>query len=170
MTCLIDLLELVISETNYDILRLEISVDNLTHPVHEVKANETLSCQFSYERNGYTFVVVSFDDFQKVDTQNFEDHHKVLSVGSVMDKRIEQLNTVGSISTHAILLQAILKFRIVVIEFLDTLFPLFSTPVECDLIQYLDFVISCLKIMLSTFLDFNCNIVVVLKIFGQPDC
>ena len=63
LACFVDLFELVISKPNHYVFGFEIGVDNLTHSMHEVKPDQALSCEFSHEWNGYTFVIVSFNDF-----------------------------------------------------------------------------------------------------------
>ena len=61
-------------------------MDNFAHPMHIVKSNETLPRQFSRKRHGNTLVIVSLDDLKEVDSENLKDHHKMLAVGSMMDK------------------------------------------------------------------------------------
>jgi hypothetical protein len=74
-------------------------MNNLALAVHIIKANQALSSQFSYQGNWDSFVVITFNDFQEINAQDLKDHDKVLSVWSIMDKRIEQLDAVGSVSS-----------------------------------------------------------------------
>ena len=69
-------------------------MDNLTHSVNVVKADETLAGEFADKWQRHAFIVVSFDDLEEVHTQNLEHHNKVLSVWTVMNERVEQLCTV----------------------------------------------------------------------------
>ena len=89
LPCLVDLVNFFVSQADNYVLRLEVSMDHLTHPVHVVKSDQTLSRESSNQRKRYAFIIVSFDDFKKVDTQNLKNHDEVLSVGTMVDERIE---------------------------------------------------------------------------------
>lgn len=113
---LCDLKNFIVSKANNDVLRFEISMNDLAHTVHVVKANQTLASQLSHKGKWHTFVVIALNDFKEVNSQNLENHDEVLSVRSVVDKGIQKLHAVRGISTHAILFQTSFKLRVVFVE------------------------------------------------------
>lgn len=58
-----NLFDLFFSETEQHVFRFEISVDDSTDSVEEVKAHEDLSGDFLDIFEGKAFVVVPFEDF-----------------------------------------------------------------------------------------------------------
>lgn len=63
--------------------------------MHVIKADETLTSELPCQRHWHTLIVVSLDDFEEVDAQNLEHHHKVLSVRAMMNERVKKLDAVG---------------------------------------------------------------------------
>lgn len=90
-------LDFIVTQANHYVFWFEIGVDNLTHSVHVVQPDEALLGKASDKRQRNTVVVVSFDDFQEIDSKDFKHHYKVLSVGAVMDERIKQLCAMGAL-------------------------------------------------------------------------
>jgi len=86
LTCLENFIDFFIPQANNNILRLEICVNYLAHSVHVIKTNETLSCKLPHQWNGHALVIISLDDLQEVDAQDFEHHDKVLSIWSMVDE------------------------------------------------------------------------------------
>jgi hypothetical protein len=70
---------------------------DLAHPVNVVKTYEALSRQLPNQRQRHSFIVVSFDDFQEVHAQNFENHDEMLAIWSMMDERVQQLRAVRAL-------------------------------------------------------------------------
>lgn len=87
----------------------------------------------------------------------------------MMDKWIQKLNAMRSVTTHSVLLKAGLKLRIILIVIVNRLLPLWGLPIGGYLVQDFDFIISGLQIMLCALLDFHCNITIVFEIFCEPD-
>jgi len=83
-----DFIHLIISQSNYHVLWLKICVDNLTLTVHIVEADQTLSRQFSYQRNWNALVIVTLNQLKKVHTKNLEDHNEVLTVRSMVNEGV----------------------------------------------------------------------------------
>ena len=79
-------LDLLVSQADNHIFWFEISMDNLTHAMDIVEPNKALLGQSSDEWQWYTFIIVSFDDFKEVYSENLKDHNEVLAVWSMMDK------------------------------------------------------------------------------------
>lgn len=165
-----DFSDLVVSESNYHVLWLKISMDNFTLTVHVIKANQTLPCQLANQRNWHALVLVAFNQLEEVDAQNLKDHYKVFAIGPMMDKGIKQLDTVTSYTTHAMLAKSSEQLRIIAIVFVHGLAPLLALPVGRDLVEDLYLVVSGFQVVLSTLLHLDGNIRVELKIFGQPNC
>ena len=59
---------LLFFESDDNILRLEVGVNDLTNSVHVVKSNQTLTSKSSRKWHRYSMIVVSLDDLQKIDT------------------------------------------------------------------------------------------------------
>ena len=89
LACLGNLADLLVPEADDDVLGLEVGVDDLAHPVHVVQPDQALSRKSSYQRQWHTLVVVSLNNFQEVNSQNFKHHDEVLSIWSMMDKRVK---------------------------------------------------------------------------------
>jgi len=123
LTCLSDLEHLVLSETDDNVFWLEVSMDDLAHAMHVVKSNEALAGQFSYKRERDTLIIIALDNLEKVHTEDFEDHNEMLAIGTMMNEGIEKLHTVRCVSTHAILLKALLELRIITIKTFNRLLP-----------------------------------------------
>jgi len=66
-------------------------MDDLTHPMNVIESNQTLSSKSSHEGHWDSLIVISFDNLQEVDTQDFEDHDEMFAVRAVMDERVKKL-------------------------------------------------------------------------------
>jgi hypothetical protein len=80
--------DFILSQTDYDVLRFEVGVDNFAHAMHVIQANQTLSRKLASQGHGHSLVIVSFDDLKEVNTKNFEHHNEVFAIGSMMDKGV----------------------------------------------------------------------------------
>jgi len=85
----------------------------------------------------------------------------MLAIRPMVDERIEELDTMGSVPTHAPLLKILHQTIIVFVELLNRFVPFLGFPVIRYLVKDLYFIIGSLQVMLGTFLDFHSNIVVV---------
>lgn len=83
----------------------------------------------AHDWEGCSFVIVPFDDLKEVDPQNFEDRNEMLSVGPVVEEAVEELHTVGIVSSD--ILKLLRLFTIVGLEGIE---PLFLHPVRRALI------------------------------------
>ena len=92
---------LFISESDNHVFRFEIGVDNAAHPMHVVKANQTLASQLADEGDGYALVVITFDELEEVDTEDLENHDEMLAIGAVVDERVEELDAVRGFTAVA---------------------------------------------------------------------
>jgi len=164
-----DLLNLLFSEGDVDVLRLKVGVDDLTHPVHVVETDEALSSQSPDKGKRDTFVFVPLDDLEEVDAKNFEHHDEVFSIWTVVNERVQKLSAVGRLRDHAKLVEARLEVWIVFVVALDTLGPLFGLPVLSHLVEDIDFIVCSLYVVLGTLLDFQGNVRVVLEILSEPN-
>jgi hypothetical protein len=88
LTCLVDFADFFVSQANNYIFWLKVGMNHLAHSMHIVEANKALFCKSSYERKGNTFVVVSFNNLQEINTQDLKHHYEVLSVWTMMDERV----------------------------------------------------------------------------------
>jgi hypothetical protein len=94
----------------------------------------------------------------------------VLSIGPVVNERVEELHAMGSFSTVAIFVDRCCQLFVPLVIFLDGFDPFFAFPVSRNLVQNVYLIIGSFKVMLGTFLDFDSYVRIVLKIFGKPDC
>ena len=83
----------------------------------------------AHDWEGCSFVIIPFDDLKEVDPQNFEDRNEMLSVGPVVEEAVEELHTVGIVSSDILKL-----LRLFTIVGLEGLKPLFLHPVGRALI------------------------------------
>mmetsp|Transcript_17712 Transcript_17712/g.16946 ORF Transcript_17712/g.16946 Transcript_17712/m.16946 type:complete len:230 (+) Transcript_17712:639-1328(+) len=134
----------IIPQTNHHILWLEIGVDDMAHPVHVVQPDQALPRHLSDQRQRHPLVVISLNNFQKVDSKDLEDHDEVFAVGSVVDEGVEELSTVGGVSTDTVLLDVGAQLGIILVVLLNRFFPLLGLPVDGDLVQDLHLVVGCL--------------------------
>ena len=109
----------MVLQTNHNVFRFEISVNDLAHSMHVVQTDQTLSSQSSCKRHRHSLVVIALDDLKEVYAQDFEHHNEVLAVWTVVNERIEELDAVRSVSTHSNLAQGLLKFSILRVKFID---------------------------------------------------
>jgi hypothetical protein len=58
---------------------------------------------------------------------------------------------------------------IILVVLANRVSPLFSSPILGDLVQNINFVISCFYVVLGTLLNLQGNVAVELEILGQPD-
>lgn len=132
----------IISEANYNIFRLEISMNNLAHAMHVIKADQTLPCKFTCQRHRNSLVVVALDNLQEVDSQDFKYHNEVLSIWAMMHKRIQKLSAVRLIATVTLPFQTCLEFWIILVVLLHGFSPLVAVPILGHLIKNFNFIVS----------------------------
>lgn len=80
--------DFILSQTDYNVFRFEIGVDNFAHAMHVVQANQALSRKLACQGHGHSLVVVSFDDLKEVHAENLEHHNEVFAIGSMMNKGV----------------------------------------------------------------------------------
>jgi hypothetical protein len=88
LSCLSDFLHFIVTKANNNVFRLEISMNNLAHAMHIIKTYETLSSQLSNQRQRDSFVVITLDNLEEINTQDFKYHHKMFSVWTMVNERI----------------------------------------------------------------------------------
>ena len=59
----LDFMDLLLSEAEINIFRLEICMDDLAHSVQKIQANQALLCHLSNDWQRSSFIVVSFNYF-----------------------------------------------------------------------------------------------------------
>lgn len=141
-------------------------MDNLAHPVNVIKAYETLAGQLAHYRQWHSLIVVSFNNFQEVHTQNLKNHNEMFSIWTMMDEGIQKLSTVRTFRDYTVFSKTAHQMLISFVIISDRLTPFFCLPIFSNLIKNVYFIISCFNVVLSTLLNFQCNIAVVFEIFG----
>lgn len=168
LTRLRDLADLLVSQADVHVLRLEVSMNNLAHAMHVVETNQALLRQLSHQRQRDTLVLVSLDDLKEVDTENFENHDEMLAIRSVMNKRVQQLRAMRRLRDNAELVETRKQVSISFVVLADRNLPFFRFPVLGHLIEDVDFIVSSLNVMLRTLLHLEGDVRVVLEILRQP--
>lgn len=87
----------------------------------------------------------------------------------MVNERVEQLRTMRALAGDAVLFFSVVEPLVVLVVILDRPLPLFGSPVLSNLIENVDFIICCLNVVLSTFLNFQGHVAVVLEVFGKPN-
>lgn len=62
------LLDLVVAQTDYHVLRLEVSVNYLAHSMHVVEPDQALASKASDQRQRHSVVVVALNDLEEVNS------------------------------------------------------------------------------------------------------
>lgn len=142
-----DISDLCLRELEEDIFRLEVSMDDSAESVEEIKTYEYLSGNFSAEVKRDTLVVVSLDDFQEIDTEDFEDKAEVVSVGSFVDEGVEELNNLAIVFSEIL-------FVFIFVDFFESIYPFFFLTFSCYSLKNFHLIVCSLEVMSSRFLDF----------------
>ena len=95
--------DLVLSQCEDDVLRLEISVDDLADVVQVVKSDEALPGNLARQIDWDAFELVLLDDIEQIHAQDFEDEAEVLAVRASVDEGIEQLDYMAVITVELLL-------------------------------------------------------------------
>lgn len=79
---------LVLSESKDDILRLEISMNDLADAVQVVESYKTLPCDLASQVDGNTFKLIFFNDIQQVHSKDLEDEAEVFTIRASIDEGV----------------------------------------------------------------------------------
>ena len=169
LPCFGDLCDLRGLEPDDHVLRFEVGVDDLAHPVHVIETDQTLSSKFSCQRHWDSLIVVPLNDLQEIYSEDLEHHDEVLAVRPMVDERVEKLHAVGSVAAHSKLVKFKLEDWIFFVVFFNGRFPFFTPPILRDLIQNFDLIVGSLQIVLCAFLYLDSHIATVLEILCQPN-
>lgn len=93
-----DLFYLLIRQAKQHILGFEISVNHSANAVQEIQTHQHLTTYFLHHVQRETFVIISFEDFQKIDPQDFKHHAEVVAVGPLVEERVEEVEYVAIVS------------------------------------------------------------------------
>ena len=107
-------------------------------------------------------VIVALDNFEEIDAEDLKNHDKVLSIWSMMDERVEKLDTVRSVTTHSVLAQCLNKVLVLRVVRVHRILPLVASPVLGNLIKDFNFIVRSFEIVLGAFLYFDGDITIVL--------
>ena len=100
-----------------------------TDSVEKVQTHQDLPCDFFYQIKGETFIVVSLENLEKIDSEYFEDHAEVIAVWSFEEEGVEEVEDMSVVSFE------LLFVRLVFFKGLD---PLRMLGVAGHLLQYLN--------------------------------
>ncbi len=97
LAALNNIIELVPAKREHHVFRLEVSVDDVAHPVQVVQTEEDLAGNDADQGQRHPAVVVTLDYFQQIDPQDLEHHNKMLPVGPEVHERVQQLDAVTTV-------------------------------------------------------------------------
>ena len=147
-------------------------MDQVAHAVHVVQAHEALFGKYSGQVQRDALVLVTLDDFEKIDAQDLEGHYVVFSVRTLMYEMILQLHCIAVIrlERHArlVLLDPPLHLRIILVVVSKTVLPLLLLPERRHLIKNFNLVECRLNVVLRRFLNLQCHVRIVLAVLGKP--
>lgn len=83
-------------------------MDHIADSVEEVESHQDLPGDLLDEVEGQALVVVPFEYFEEVDSQDFEDHAEVVAVGSLVEEGVEEIEYVAVVSVVLLLLGFVL--------------------------------------------------------------
>jgi hypothetical protein len=155
-----DFSDLLWSEAEKNVLWFEISVNDSADSVEEVQAHHDLPGDFLDQIEWQSFVIVPFENFEQINTQDFKHHTKVISIGTFVQERIQQVEDVRVISVESGLIGFIM---------MKSLDPLWIIGFVSDLLQNFYLIVRRFKIVRGTFHDFDGNIISMLEVLGKPD-
>ena len=75
-----DFSDLLWSEAEKNVLWFEISVNDSANSVEEVQAHQDLPGDFLDQIEWQSFIIVPFENFEQINTQDFKHHTKVISI------------------------------------------------------------------------------------------
>lgn len=138
---------------------------NATLSVQVVKADQNLFGHSANQRQRNPLIVVPFHDFEQIYAQNLKNHHKVLAVGTRVQKAIQKLHCVAICDIVTTPFFIIHIFFLVVVHSAD---PVSIVSIFGDNIQNFDLIIGGLLIVTRTLLHLHGNVGVVFAIASKP--
>jgi hypothetical protein len=144
-------------------------MNDFAHSMEVVKAYQDLFAHPPHQRNWDSFIVIAFHDLEQVDSQNLKNHDEMVTIGSVVHKRVEQLYHLGvQTSEFSVQFSAIILLSFVVVS--QTFQPFRILHVLGDDIQNLNFIVSCYLVAWCTLLHLESYVGVLVKhILCKPD-
>ncbi len=100
VTLLNNLHNLLLIQTQQDVLQLQICMDQVTHPVQVVKTDQNLLRDGLADVHGDSLVVVALHDVKEVDTHDLEDHAEVVAVRASVDEGVKELDDTAIIAVE----------------------------------------------------------------------
>ena len=129
------LFHFLLGEAEVDVLWLEISVDDLADAVQVIETHQALLRHYADKRQRDALVVVPLNDFKQVDAKNLEDHHKVLTVRTMVQEAVEKLDAMAVVTCDIFKL-----FGLLGVILFERVEPFWFHPVAGDLIKDFDLV------------------------------
>ena len=125
----------MLGEAEIDVLGLEISVDDLADAVQVIEAHQALLRHYADKWQRDALVVVPLNDFKQVDAKNLEDHHKVLTVRTMVQEAVEKLDAMAVVTGDIFKL-----FGLLGVILFERVEPFWFHPVAGDLIEDFNFI------------------------------
>ena len=138
-------------------------MNDLADAVKVIEPHQALFRHDASQGHRNSLVIVPLYDFKQVNAKDFEDHHEVLAVGTVVQEAVQELDTV------AIIPRDILKFlRLVLVVCFERVQPCRFNPIASDLVEDLNLVERSNEVVASRPLNFERHERVVLDVPSKP--
>lgn len=66
-------------------------MDDPADAVEKIKPHQNLAGYLLHHLQRKTFVVISFEYFQKIDPQYFKNHTKMITIGTLIEERVKEV-------------------------------------------------------------------------------
>ena len=113
-------------------------MDDVAHSVQVIQSDQTLPSNLPCDGYRHSLVLKRLDHLKQVDSKYLEHHDEVLPIWTVMQERVEQLDTGTAIRTYR-LVSLVVRSSV----------PLLLHPVGAHLIQDFHLVVGCFEVVLT---------------------
>mmetsp|Transcript_26483 Transcript_26483/g.35418 ORF Transcript_26483/g.35418 Transcript_26483/m.35418 type:complete len:204 (-) Transcript_26483:296-907(-) len=128
-----------------------------------VEAHQALLGHDTHQGQRHALIIIPFDHFKEVDTQNLKHHYEVLPVSSMVQKAVQKLHAVAVFTCDVFELLWLL-----LIVLLERVEPFGFHPVAGGLIENLDLIEGRHEVVTRRSLNFHCHVSVVLDVLREP--
>jgi hypothetical protein len=73
-------------------------MDDSANSVQKVKSHENLASNFLHQIQWQSLIIISLQDLKQVYSEDFEDHTKMIAIGSLVEERVEQIEYMAVVS------------------------------------------------------------------------
>lgn len=111
LSLLHDLLDLSFGQAKQNVFWLQISMDDPANSIQKVQPHKHLPCNLLDQIQRQSFVIVPFEHFKQVDSQDLKHHAKMITIGSFVKERVEEVEHMAVISIVLLLVGLVVLQR-----------------------------------------------------------